>query len=64
MFTLHCIYILDEDIEEFYRGKRVILTGASRGIGKSLATKLAQLGAKYILCPQHFNICILKLAGW
>ena len=31
---------------EFYRGKRVILTGASRGIGKSLAIQLAQLGAK------------------
>jgi NADPH:quinone reductase-like Zn-dependent oxidoreductase len=31
---------------EFYKGKRVILTGASRGIGKSLAIQLAQLGAK------------------
>lgn len=32
---------------EFYAGKRVILTGASRGIGKELAIRLAQLGAKY-----------------
>lgn len=33
---------------EFYAGKRVILTGASRGIGKGLAIRLAQLGAKYV----------------
>ena len=33
-------------MSEFYKGKRVILTGASRGIGKSLAIQLAQLGAK------------------
>lgn len=32
---------------EFYAGKVVILTGASRGIGKSLAIQLAKLGAKY-----------------
>lgn len=32
---------------EFYAGKRVILTGASRGIGKTLAIRLSQLGAKY-----------------
>jgi len=31
---------------EFYKGKRVILTGASMGIGKSIAVQLAQLGAK------------------
>jgi NADPH:quinone reductase-like Zn-dependent oxidoreductase len=31
---------------EFYAGKRVLLTGASRGIGKGLAIRLAQLGAK------------------
>jgi len=31
---------------EFYKGKRVILTGASKGIGKSIAIQLAQLGAK------------------
>ena len=31
---------------EFYKGKRVILTGASKGIGKSIAIQLAQLGVK------------------
>ena len=31
---------------EFYRGKRVIVTGASKGIGRSLALQLAQFGAK------------------
>ena len=33
-------------MSDFYKGKRVILTGASHGIGKSLAIQLAQLGAK------------------
>ena len=32
---------------EFYKGKSVILTGASKGIGKSIAIQLAQLGAQY-----------------
>ena len=31
---------------EFYKNKKIILTGASKGIGKSLAIQLAQLGAK------------------
>lgn len=37
------------DVEDFYAGKRVVLTGASRGIGKSLAIQLAQLGAKLVI---------------
>ena len=35
-------------ILEFYKDKRVIITGASRGIGKELAIQLSQLGAKYV----------------
>ena len=31
---------------DYYAGKRVIITGASRGIGRSMALQLAQLGAK------------------
>ena len=42
-----CLSQCFEHTAEFYAGKRVILTGASRGIGKELAIKLAQLGAKY-----------------
>ena len=35
---------------EFYKDKRVIITGASRGIGKQLAIQLSQLGAKCVCC--------------
>ena len=31
---------------EFYKDKRVIVTGASKGIGKALAIQLSQLGAR------------------
>lgn len=31
---------------EYYAGKRVVITGASKGIGRSLGLQLAQLGAK------------------
>ena len=31
---------------DYYRGKKVIVTGASKGIGRSLAIQLARLGAK------------------
>jgi len=31
----------------YYKDKRIILTGASEGIGKDLAVRLAQLGARY-----------------
>ena len=38
---------------EFYKGKRVILTGTSKGIGKRLAVQLAKLGTRYIkLCSR------------
>ena len=31
---------------EFYKDKRIIITGTSRGIGKDLAIQLAQTGAR------------------
>lgn len=40
------------DIEEFYKGKVVIVTGCSRGIGKSLAIRLAQLNAKLVIAAR------------
>ena len=43
-------------ILEFYKGKRIILTGASRGIGKHLAIQLAQLEAKYALSALSFSL--------
>lgn len=40
------------DIQDFYKNKRIILTGASKGIGKSLAIQLAQLGAKLVIAAR------------
>lgn len=31
---------------EYYHGKRIIVTGASKGIGRQLAIQASQLGAK------------------
>ena len=43
---------------EFYKGKRIVLTGASRGIGRHLTIQLAQLETKYAL---NFNLSLLEL---
>ncbi|XP_064405248.1 11-beta-hydroxysteroid dehydrogenase 1-like [Halichondria panicea] len=40
------------NIEEFYKGKRVVLTGASKGIGKSLAIQLSKRGAKLVIAAR------------
>eukprot|EP00762_Andalucia_godoyi_P000400 ANDGO_03032.mRNA.1 Dehydrogenase/reductase SDR family protein 7-like len=38
--------------QEFFRGKRVVITGASTGIGESLAIKLSQYGCKLVLAAR------------
>lgn len=43
---------------DFYNGKRVILTGASSGIGRNLAVQLSQLGVKYVCPPMKFSFVI------
>ena len=45
-FLHSIIIILFSCFAGFYVGKRVIITGASRGLGKSMAVQLARAGAK------------------
>ncbi|XP_065917621.1 11-beta-hydroxysteroid dehydrogenase 1-like [Dysidea avara] len=40
------------DIESYYKDKRIILTGASEGIGKNLAIRLSQLGATLVIAAR------------
>ena len=47
LYYLHCPLCLNS--VGYYRGKRVVITGASRGIGKELALRLSQLGAKCVV---------------
>ena len=46
-YYLHCPPCLNS--AGYYRGKRVVITGASRGVGKGLALRLSQLGAKCVV---------------
>jgi len=39
----------------FWKGKSVILTGASDGIGAALALELSKLGAKIVITARRFN---------
>ena len=32
----------------YYKGKRIVVTGASKGIGRGLALRLSQLGARCV----------------
>ena len=47
MFSYRCHII--NYLLGYYKDKRIILTGASQGIGKDLAIRLAQLGSRYDL---------------
>ncbi|XP_065916842.1 hydroxysteroid 11-beta-dehydrogenase 1-like protein isoform X2 [Dysidea avara] len=40
------------DIENYYKDKRIIITGASEGIGKDLAIRLSQLGARLVIAAR------------
>jgi NAD(P)-dependent dehydrogenase (short-subunit alcohol dehydrogenase family) len=37
------------------RGKRVVITGASRGLGRALASRFADEGARLALCARSFD---------
>jgi NAD(P)-dependent dehydrogenase (short-subunit alcohol dehydrogenase family) len=38
-------------------GRRALVTGGSKGLGKVIATALAQAGADVALCSRHFDEC-------
>lgn len=44
------------DINEFYKNKRIIITGTSRGIGKDLAIQLAQTGARLLITARNAEL--------
>ncbi|XP_065917129.1 hydroxysteroid 11-beta-dehydrogenase 1-like protein A [Dysidea avara] len=43
------------DVESYYKGKRILLTGASYGIGKDLAIRLSQLGARLVIAARNVS---------
>jgi NAD(P)-dependent dehydrogenase (short-subunit alcohol dehydrogenase family) len=38
-----------------WKGKRVVITGASRELGLALAARIAEEGARLALCSRSFN---------
>lgn len=54
---LHDYWSLDFD-PEIIKGKRVIITGASRGIGRHVARHYASLGAKILLTARNEDLLI------
>lgn len=57
IFQLISYFTLNENkiLSDYFKGKNVLITGASSGIGKELSIELYRLGANIVLCSRSMS---------
>ena len=51
-------------VTDSIQGKRVVITGASTGIGEQLAYQYSKLGAKVLITARRENVLQQVIVGW